>query len=208
MGEDEPPHAGDRAVIRRFSLIPIFLATAVLLSGCAAITGQLFMEDPLTPEEHNNLGVIYEREGKYDLALREYSLAIKGDPALITPLVNKANVYYKLGEFTNAEKYYQKALSKDDKNLEAANNLSSLYIETGEGYDEALGYMLTATEGLEVIPPYALDTLGVLYIKIGDIEKGREMLLRACESGDITENTLSEVNKNLREIGGACPPQN
>lgn len=178
------------------------------LTGCAAITGQLFMEDPLTPEEHNNLGVIYERERKFDLALREYSLSIKGDPELITPLVNKANVYYKLGEFTNAEKYYKKALSKDSKNLEASNNLSSLYIETGEDYEEALGYMLTATEGLEEIPSYALDTLGVLYIKTGDIEKGREMLLMACQSEDITENTLSEVNKNLNEIGDACPALN
>lgn len=166
------------------------------------------MEDPLTAEEHNNLGVIYEREGKYDLALREYSMAINSDPSMVTPLVNKANIYYKLGEFTNAEKFYKKALSKDQMSLEAANNLSSLYIEAGEGYDEALSYMKTATQGLEEIPPYALDTLGVLYIKTGNVNKGKEFLLRACESEDTSEDTLSQVKANLREIGETCPIQN
>lgn len=191
---------------KRPHVILFILTAAIALSGCAAITGQLFMEDPLTAEEHNNLGVIYEREGKYDLALREYSLAIKNDPELVTPLVNKANVYFKLGEYTNAEKYYKKALSKSQTNLEAANNLASLYIETGEGYDEALGYMERATEGMNEKPPYALDTMGVLYIKTGNVEKGKELFLRACESEGISDETLSEVIEHLAEIGGTCPP--
>ncbi len=182
----------------------IFIITAVLLTGCAALTGSLFMEDPLSAEEHNNLGVIYEREEKYELALREYSKAIEGDPRLVTPLVNTANVYYKLGEYTNAEKYYKRALSIDDKNLEAANNLASLNIETKEGYEEALVYMMSATESLEQIPPYALDTLGVLYINTGHTEKGRELLLKACTSEDIQEATLEQVKEHLADIGDSC----
>ena len=162
------------------------------------------MDDPLSAEEHNNLGVIYEREGKYELALREYSKAIEGDPELVTPLVNKANVYYKLGQFTNAEKYYKKALSVDLKSVEAANNLASLYIETGEGYEQGLGYMLEATEGAEYIPPYALDTMGALYIKTGDMEKGRSLLLEACRSEDIHKETLEQVRAHLAEIGESC----
>ena len=182
----------------------ILILTALILTGCAALTGSLYMEDPLSAEEHNNLGVIYEREGKYELALREYQRAIESDPALVTPYVNAGNTYYKLGEFTNSEKYYKKALSNDEKNLEAANNLASLYIETGEGYPEALAYMLAATEGLEQIPPYALDTLGVLYIKTGEIEEGRSLLLKACASEEITEATLFQVRAHLAEIGESC----
>ena len=181
-----------------------FIITALMLTGCAALTGQLYMEDPLSAEEHNNLGVIYEREGKYELALREYSKAIEGDPSLVTPLVNKANVYYKLGEYTNAEKYYKKALSMDEKNLEAANNLATLNIETGEGYDEALGYMLRATQDAETIPPYALDTMGFLYIRAGDTEKGRDLLLKACGSEEINKATLDQVRAHLAEIGESC----
>jgi tetratricopeptide (TPR) repeat protein len=180
------------------------MITAIMLTGCAALTGPLFMEDPLSAQEHNNLGVIYEREGKYELALREYSQAIESDPGLVTPLVNTANVYYGLGEYTNAEKFYKKALSKDERNLEAANNLASLYIETGEGYDEALGYILRATEGAETIPPYALDTMGVLYIKTGDTEQGRSLLLRACGSDKVQEATLEQVKIHLAQIGETC----
>ncbi len=184
------------------------MITVVMLTGCAALTGSLFMEDPLSAEEHNNLGVIYERDGKYELALREYSRSIENDPSLVTPLVNTANVYYRLGEYTNAEKYYKKALSIDKKNLEAANNLASLNIETGEGYEEALVYMLKATEGTETIPPYALDTMGVLYIRTGDIEEGRELLLKACMSEDIQETTLTQVKEHLTEIGETCNSAN
>ena len=177
---------------------------ALVLPGCAALTGSLYMDDPLSAEEHNNLGVIYEREGKYELALREYSRAVESDPGLVTPLVNTANVYYRTGEYTNAEKYYKRALSLDRRNLEAANNLASLNIETGEGYEEALGYMLGATEGARTIPSYALDTLGVLYIKTGDMEEGRSLLLRACGSEGIEETTLEQVKTHLAEIGEAC----
>lgn len=166
------------------------------------------MEDPLSAEEHNNLGVIYERDGKYELALREYSRAIEDGPSLVTPLVNKANVYYKLGELTNAEKYYKKALSKDEKNLEAANNLASLYIETGEDYEEALAYMLRATQGVDTISPYALDTMGVLYIKTGNTEQGRELLLKACRSEDIREAILVQAKTHLAEIGESCEGAN
>jgi len=184
--------------------LSLLIITALAFPGCAAIRGSLSMEDPLNAEEHNNLGVIYEREGKHKLALREYSRAIESDPSLATPLVNTANVYYKLGEYTNAEKYYKKALSKDERNLEAANNLASLSLETREDYEDALLYMLGATKGARTIPPYALDTLGALYIKTGDMEEGRSLLLRACGSEEIQVTTLEQVKTHLAEIGETC----
>jgi len=180
------------------------LIMCVMLPGCASLTASYFMKDPLSAEEHNNLGVIYEREGKYDLALREYKKAIDKDGALVTTLVNTGNVYFKLGQLTNAEKYYKRALGKDEKNLEAANNLASLYIETGAGHREGLGYMLTAVENVEEIPPFALDTLGVLYIKTGDKEAGRNLLFRACRSEEIEEEILEHIKTHLAKIGETC----
>ena len=62
---------------------PVFFALILILSlissGCASIYAPYFTKDPLTAEEHNNLGVIYEREGKYDLAIREYKSAASAD---------------------------------------------------------------------------------------------------------------------------------
>ena len=141
----------------------------------------LFMKDPLTAEEHNNLGVIYEREGKNDLAIREYKSAISNDNTLITPIVNLGNVYFKKGEYTKAEKYYKKALKKDKTNLEAANNLASLYLEIG------------AT--------YALDTIGGLYIKLGDNVKAEQYLTQACNTVEDNDSLKEEIRSHLWLLG-------
>lgn len=180
------------------------LIMCVMLQGCASLTASYFMKDPLSAEEHNNLGVIYEREGEYELALGEYKKAIDKDGPIVTTLVNTGNVYFKLGQLTNAETYYKRALGKDEKNLVAANNLASLYIGSGAGHREGLGYMLRAVENVEAIPPFALDTIGVLYIKIGDKEAGRDLLFRACRSEGIEEAILEQIKTHLAEIGETC----
>jgi Tfp pilus assembly protein PilF len=159
------------------------------------------MEDPLTAEEHNNLGVIYEREGKNELAIREYKKAISSDSSLVTPLVNLGNVYLKQGEFTESEESYKRALKLDEKNLEAANNLASLYLETGENYKAGLEYMRQATEGLESTPPYALDTIGVLYLKLGQKEEAEKYLVQACETVGANEDLIEEIRANLWQLG-------
>jgi Tfp pilus assembly protein PilF len=174
---------------------------SLVASGCASIYGSYFTEDPLTAEEHNNLGVIYEGEGKYDLAIREYKRALSADRELTVPLVNLGNVYLKKGELEEAEKYYKKALKKNRQNIEAANNLASLYIETGENYEEGLQVLLAATVSKNPVPAYALDTLGVLYLKTGSTEKAKEYLTEACTSASGDERLKNEINTHLAEIG-------
>ncbi|MEQ9619400.1 MAG: tetratricopeptide repeat protein [Deltaproteobacteria bacterium] len=159
------------------------------------------MKDPLTAEEHNNLGVIYEREGKHELALREYKRASAIDGELVTPIVNTGNVYLKLGKYKKAVKYYKKALKKDPANIEAANNLASAYIETGENLEEGLSYLLAATKLQEPVPAYALDTVGVLYLKTGDRGKARKYLTEACKSASGSEELKEEIKSHLAELG-------
>ena len=146
------------------------------LQGCASLYGSYFIKDPLTAEEHNNLGVIYEREGKLELALREYKRASAIDGELVTPIVNTGNVYFKLGKYEEAVKYYKKGLKKDPQNIEAANNLASVYIKTGENFEEGLSFLLAASKSEEPIPAYTLDTLGVLYMRTGDRDKASKYL--------------------------------
>jgi tetratricopeptide (TPR) repeat protein len=202
MGKNEPAYARYQKVKISQIIFPAYLVIySVILSGCASIYGSYFMEDSLSAEEHNNLGVIYEREGKYDLAIREYKKAISGDGELIVPLVNIGNVYVKQGEYDEAEKYYKKALGKDKNNIEAANNLASLYIKTGGNYQAGIEALLTATGPQEPAPAYALDTLGVLYFKTGNPEKAGELLNEACKGASGDEKLKNEVNAHLVEIG-------
>lgn len=179
-----------------------FLLFSCLLSGCSYFPKLvLLLQDPLTAEEHNNLGVAYEKEGKYDLALREYKKALDKNSNLTTSIVNMGNVYSKQGKYQEAEKSYLKALKKDEENIEAANNLASLYITLNKDYEKGLEYLTNATSSLDQIPAYALDTLGVLYHRLGNDLKAKEMLLKACESVDDDRALFEEIELHLRELG-------
>lgn len=183
--------------------VKLFLMLLVLtipLGGCAALYSSLYTDDPLTAEEHNDLGVIYEREGKHDLAIREYKRAIAIDGSLTTPLVNLGNVYMKEGEYTEAEKYYKRALGKDPESIDAANNLGSLYLETGKDYSEALKILLAAAPQNEM-PAYALDTLGMIYLKLGETDKSREAFKEACLKAADDEGLKTEISANLAKAG-------
>jgi tetratricopeptide (TPR) repeat protein len=205
MGENEPPHADCKEVkAANPGFFVLLLLLSLISSGCASIYASYTTEDPLTAEEHNNLGVIYEKEGKYDLAIREYKRAASADGDLVVPLVNLGNVYQKKGEAKEAEKYYKKALRKDEHNIEAANNLASLYIETGGDCGEALEILLAATAQENPAPAYALDTLGVLYFKTGNIGKAKESLIEACTRASGDEELMKEIDAHLAELGDSA----
>jgi tetratricopeptide (TPR) repeat protein len=183
----------------KFSFFLILMAS---FSGCSYLPKIVFPQDPLTSEEHNNLGVAYESEGKYDLAISQYKKALDKDGNLITPLVNIGNVYFKQKRYKDAQKYYLKVLKKDEKNVEAANNLACLYIALGENYEIGIEYLSKAAP-VESAPTYALDTLGVLHFRLGDKEIAMDILSKACEKAGDDKALLEEIEAHLKEMGEA-----
>jgi len=103
----------------------------------------IVIDDPLSPEEHINLGVAYETKGEYDNAIKEYKVAAKGLPVAYLYL---GNVYFRKNELAEAEKYYKKAIEKDKRNADAYNNLAWLYYKKGENLDEAESLVSRAIE--------------------------------------------------------------
>jgi tetratricopeptide (TPR) repeat protein len=173
-----------------------------IISGCGYLPiNILLMKDPLTAEEHNDLGVAYENEGKYELAIREYKIAFNKNSELVVPLVNIGNVFLKQGNYSEAEKYYQKALNIDPYNLEAANNLASLYLIVGEEYQKALMNLTSAVAFNEGFPAYAMDTMGVLYYRLGNVEKATFFLIKACENAKDDNELVQEIDNHLKDLG-------
>lgn len=92
------------------------------------------LDDPLSPEEHLNLGVAYERNGELDAAIGEYEKASKKLPAAYLYL---GNVFFHKDDYEKAEAYYRKAIEKDPENADAYNNLAWVYYVKRENLQEA-----------------------------------------------------------------------
>ncbi len=90
------------------------------------------LHDPLTPEEHVNLGVSYEKRGELDEALAEYKAAAKKLPLAHLYL---GNIYFQQKKFSRAERSYRKAIRKTHAS-QAYNNLAWLYYTTDAHLDD------------------------------------------------------------------------
>jgi tetratricopeptide (TPR) repeat protein len=118
---------------RLSSLLLVLSFWMLLLSGCTS-PRIVVVKDPLTPEEHLNLGVAYEKNGDFDNAIKEYELAAKKQPIAYLYL---GNVHFQKKEWAQAEHDYKKAIEIDPNSADAHNNLAWLYYSQGEKLDDA-----------------------------------------------------------------------
>ena len=106
-----------------------------LLFGCS-LPGIYVIDDPLNAHQRNELGFIYESQGKLDLAEKEYRLAAKRDRNWAVPYFNLGNVYFKMGDHQRAKIHYRQALERDPENPDFMNNLAYVLYKDGD-CDEA-----------------------------------------------------------------------
>ncbi len=142
-------------IYKTISLCVLCVAYSILVSSCS-LPRLIILEDPLTPEEHLNLGVSYEKKGAYDLAISEYKKAAKKNPLAYFYM---GNVYFQKKEMHKAEKYYKKAIDVDPNMADVYNNLAWLYTIQGRNLDEAEAL---AKKALELKPENAdvyMDTI-------------------------------------------------
>ena len=130
--------------LRRAAIVAL-PAGAAVLAGCAdyAITVQGVPLDrwseavsPVVADggsgreaaRRNDRGVLLEREGDLEGALRQYRLALESDPAFVTAWINAGNAYLKLANPAEAGRCYQRALELDPDNPRALNNLACVQL--------------------------------------------------------------------------------
>ena len=118
---------------RIFPALLFALCSLLIFSGCS-LPRLIILKDPLTPEEHVNLGVAYEKQGEIDNAIKEYRLAVKKSPQAYLYL---GNAYFQKKDWKKAEEYYQKGLLKEPDNADLYNNLAWLYYTRKENLDRA-----------------------------------------------------------------------
>lgn len=112
------------------SIAIVFLFCCIALWSCA-MPRIVVIDDPLSASEHNDLGVVYENKGMFDLAEKEYRKALKKQDGWIVPYFNLGNLYYRQGNLDKAEQSFQKALDIDPDRPDVLNNLAYLLYEQG-----------------------------------------------------------------------------
>ncbi|RJQ38808.1 MAG: tetratricopeptide repeat protein [Nitrospiraceae bacterium] len=134
--------------VKSFKIIFYLIAFSLLTFNFSLLTSCAFpkiiiLDDPLSPEEHINLGVAYEKKGEVDNALKEYRLASKKLPLAYLYI---GNIYFQKKDYDEAESAYKKAIDKDSQNADAHNNLAWLYYTKKENLNEAESLALKAIE--------------------------------------------------------------
>lgn len=80
---------------------------------------------------YNNRGLIYDKMGRFDLAVNDYSMALRIDPLNKSAYNNRGVIFSKSGLFSKAIEDYTMALRLSPKFAEAYNNRGIAFKEMG-----------------------------------------------------------------------------
>jgi Tfp pilus assembly protein PilF len=113
-------------------ILTVFLM--LLLAACAMpkIPQIIVIDDPLTAEQHNDLGVAYEEKGDFALAEKEYEKAIKRNREWVIPYLNLGHIYYRQGKLDRAERALREGLRVKGDHPDLLNNLAWVLMEKGQ----------------------------------------------------------------------------
>jgi tetratricopeptide (TPR) repeat protein len=121
----------------------------------------------LTAEEHNDLGVFFERAGLLEPATQHYVAAMQARPENSYFCMNLGNALLKQRRLREAADTFARAVDLDSQNADAMNNLAYTYLEMGKKLDDAVRLCQRALALRPSRNAYFLDTLGAVYLKQG-----------------------------------------
>jgi tetratricopeptide (TPR) repeat protein len=141
----------------------VLAATLALGAGCLRVPPPV--TDPLSAEEHNDLGLAFYRGGEYTAAAREFRAALAGRSGFPRLLVNLGDAELARGALDAAIEAYEhaRAASPDDPGI--ANNLAWALLQHDRRWPEAEPLIREALSRSPEPRGYYLDTLGVLLLR-------------------------------------------
>jgi Tfp pilus assembly protein PilF len=106
------------------------LLAILILAGCAMPKIVVF-DDPLTAQQHNDLGVAYEEKGDLGLAEKEFEKALKKNREWVIPYLNLGHLYYRQDKLDRAEHILREGLRAKGDHPDLLNNLAWVLMEKG-----------------------------------------------------------------------------
>lgn len=108
----------------------ILLLAVCILAACTMPKIVVF-DDPLTAEQHNDLGVAYEEKGDLGLAEKEFEKALKKNREWVIPYLNLGHLYYRQDKLDRAEHILREGLRAKGDHPDLLNNLAWVLMEKG-----------------------------------------------------------------------------
>ncbi|VVB86413.1 Photosystem I assembly protein Ycf3 [uncultured archaeon] len=161
---------------------------------------QLTSGTGLSHNIHNNLGLAYDRIGRYEEALEELREALRLNPGYIEVHNNLAVTLDKMGKHDEAFGEIQEVLSLNPGYVEAHSNLGNMYAGSGR-YEEAIGELC---EALRLNPGYAVahNNLGYVYAvqkrypeAIGEFQEALRLDADYAQARNNLGNTYSDSKR-------------
>lgn len=173
----------------------------LLLCQSCRLPRIIVLHDPLTAEEHNDLGVACERKGDLSLAEKEYKSALKLRKNFFEAQNNLGNVYARTGRINEAKEAYETAIKLDPQRPDPYNNLADLYLESDRNPDEAARLAEEAVKVAKAGRYIYLTTLGTAYLKQGRIDRAEAALTEALKDTPAEDKlVLAELYRNLAKV--------
>jgi len=126
-------HSSLRAGSKSMVFIAVILVL-ILTQACSMpkLPRIIVIDDPLTAEQHNDLGVAYEKKGDFDLAGKEFEKAIQINRDWVIPYLNLGHLYYRQGKLDQAETALRRGLRVKGDHPDLLNNLAWVLMEKGQ----------------------------------------------------------------------------
>jgi Tfp pilus assembly protein PilF len=116
-------------------ILPLILIFLIAACAMPKIPQIIVIDDPLTAEQHNDLGVAYEEKGDFALAGKEYEKAIKKNRDWVIPYLNLGHLYYRQDKLDQAERALRDCLRVKGDHPDLLNNLAWVLMEKGQFKD-------------------------------------------------------------------------
>ena len=88
--------------------------------------------DSTLAESHNNLGLIFHKQGQLEKALRQYERAVRFAPSTGFYYSNLGNVYLEMDQLDQAQAAVERAIELDEKLYSARILLGDIHARRGE----------------------------------------------------------------------------
>lgn len=163
----------------------------VSLSACVTQSTNPYNNDSAAKSRakaHTDLGAAYYQQGKYEIALDEFNVAIKNDASYALAYNGLGLVHSALGENDKADLAFQKALQLDPQSSESHNNYGNFLCNTGQ-YNESIKHFLESVKNpLYATPNLAYTNAGICSARKNDLVNAEKYFNKALQLQPLTHS--------------------